>query len=257
MTMDQGMRRRRLTTVIVTLIVALAVGCSRDGTSPSRHDAAIATDASASHDAGLSPCTLRASGPIEALERAAECAVKCADVADPLTIRTSLESVGGRVLPGGPGAVLARITNVGSAPVTLCLRAESSAAGGWEKVSGITAPAADTKCERPHFSFPLRTFGRRDASVDELDVNANVICSRTVRAVLLPGRSLTKTLQWAAIRLPAAPRPWEDDAGHRYYAKAIPVPLRNGTYRIEAELPFVDAPGELRKVSALVDVMAE
>jgi hypothetical protein len=196
-------------------------------------------------------------GAIEALERMPECLITCTDAADPKVLVTSLERLAPRVLPGGTGAVIAKIKNVGASPVTLCLRLESTEATGWDRLSGVAPPKPDSSCERPRLPFPLRTLDGRDANVDELKLDASVICAKTIRTVLLPGRTLTKTVPWTALRLPPAPKPYEDDAGNKYYPKAIPTTLRRGVYKVEAELPFVDAPSELKRVMTTIEVNAE
>lgn len=235
------------------MLAAASTGCDVPAGRPKadKVDAARATA-----DAAPTGCTR--DGNIEALEHAPECMMRCTEVADAKTLAVSVESLGGAVFPGGTGAVTARIKNVSDVPVTLCLRAESAETTGWDRVAGVTAPPPDPTCQRLHFPFSLRTFrtdSGRDINVDELNVGTNVTCTRTIQAVLLPGRSFTKTIAWVALRLPPAPRPWEDDAGHRYYPKAVPTVLGKGHYRLEVDFPFNDAPPELRRASAAVEVL--
>ncbi|MBK6695715.1 MAG: hypothetical protein IPG50_26420 [Myxococcales bacterium] len=193
-------------------------------------------------------------GAIDALERLSECAVRCNEVPDVKVIQATVEPLSRSVLPGGTGALVLRIKNVGATPQPLCFRTESSIATGWERLSGVSPPKPDQGCERPRIPWLTRTLDYRDASVDELKLGTQVLCARSLRVVLMPGRSLTKTVAWTALRLPAAPRPFEDDAGNRYYPKAVPLPLGKGTYRVELEVPYVDAPPEQRRFAASIDV---
>lgn len=235
--------------IAMTIAGAGCSACDVPGTAP--RDAA--PDALSSHVSDAAPSCNR-EGSLDAVEKATECMVRCADAADPHLLRVSAETLVPTVLPGGTAAVIARIKNVGQTPATLCLRAESSEPVGWDRIAGVGTPPADRACEHPRFPFPLRTLSWRDADVDELKVGTNVLCARTLRVVLLPGRTLSKSIAWIATRLPPPPRPWEDDAGHRFYPKDIPVPLSKGTYRIETDFPFVDAPPELLHATTTIDV---
>jgi hypothetical protein len=238
-------------------------GCSAcEGAFPVTPDA-TADASQVAADAAL-PC--QREGSMDALEHAPECVGRCTEAANPKVLRVTLDALSPRVVHNGLGAVVARIKNVGPTPVTLCFRLEVSEPTGWDRVAGIapqkpepgkTEPGKTNECDHPRLPFPLRTFSPRDASVDEFKVGATVTCTRSVRAVLLPGRALTKTISWPAIRLPQAPRPWEDDAGHRFYPKVVPVPLAVGTYKVEAEIPFVDAPPELRQLATTIEVGAD
>lgn len=231
-----------------------ASGCSACDPLAAYADAGFDSGTTA-RDAASKSCNR--DGNIDNVEREPECAVACADPADPRFLRTSLENLSPKVLPGGTASLVARIKNVATTPVTICFRTESVEPTGWDRVAGITTPLADTGCERPRLTFLPRTLGNHDASVDELKVGTNVLCTRTLRVVLMPGRTLTRSIAWSGLRLPPAPRPWEDDAGNRYYPKTVPVPLSKGTYRIEVDVPFFEAPIELRRIATSVEISAE
>lgn len=251
------MRAVRSALVVMECACAL-VACdprqARTSAEPGRDASAAKPAPDAGRDAGAS-CVR--DGSLDAIERSGECVAPCTDEADPRFLVTSLESLKARALPGAASALTARIKNVGARPITVCLRVESSEPLGWDRIAGVSPPVVDRACERPRLAMSLRTVDHRDADVDELKVGSRVLCANTLRIVLPPGRSLTKSLVWVATRLPPPPRPWEDDAGHRFYPKDAPVPLARGTYRVEADVPFYDAPPALGRVATTMEVETE
>jgi len=242
----------------VAAILAATVACDAKGgrvpAEPARDAAPRSASPDAGRDGGVS-CVR--DGSLDAIERTGECLAPCADVADPRVVATTLESSKRAALPGAASALTARIKNVSARPVTICLRVESSEPLGWDRIAGVTAPVVDRACEHPRLVMALRTIDRRDADVDDLKVGSRVLCASTLRVILPPGRSLTKSLVWVATRLPPPPRPWEDDAGHRFYPKDSPVPLTRGSYRVETDIPFFDGPPELTRVAVTMDVESE
>lgn len=225
----------------------VTVTTARESASTPARDAAV--------EAPSPSATCQHEGNIESVERDPACLAPC-DTFDARRLQTSLSTLSSRVPPGGVVGLTAKITNVHRAPVVVCLHADAADRANWDRVHGLPA-AAEHPCSSAHFVFAVRTLDARRADVDALKLTPNVHCRQTYRVTLMPGRSLTKSLLWTAVRIPAPARPWEDDAGRRYVPKATPTPLPAGSYTIEVEVPFVDAPPELRVAAASIELAVD
>jgi hypothetical protein len=165
------------------------------------------------------------------------------------------------VLIGGRALVSLKVRNVGAAESTFFFEARLHTAGprpDWSKVANLPAPHTNGP-EVPRLFFAMTTSDSLDHDVDALPMvpgsGGPSPVARYIAVHLKPGATLTRQLSWLALRIPAPPPPYKDDAGHIWPQKTTPTSLSPGVYRITVELPLYGPDRDKTRVSTNVRVV--
>lgn len=203
------------------------------------------------------------SGMMDGIEADSTCIVK--PPSDD-TVRASMKQLAVTVTPettetysGGTVHLTVAIKNTSATEATVWLEASTRATGvrtDWSRVVGVPEPHPGAT-EVPRLFFNLTTTDPWDRDVDAVPTTGSgsspIPTPLGIR--LRPGAKLTRVVEWFALRIPAPPPMFQDDAGHRFYPKTIAHPLGAGDYGIALYLPFFGLSKEERKQSLKVKVL--
>lgn len=204
------------------------------------------------------------SGMMDGIELDATCVVK--PPAEE-TVRESMKQLTVTVTPeatetysGGTVHLTVTIKNTSASEATVWLEASTRSSGvrtDWARVVGVPEPHPGAG-EVPRLFFNLTTTDTWERDVDAVPTtgsgSAPVPTPLGVR--LRPGAKLTRVVEWFALRIPAPPPMFQDDAGHRFYPKTVALPLTAGEYGVALYLPFFALSKEERKQSLKLKVLA-
>lgn len=91
----------------------------------------------------------------------------------------------------------------------------------------------------PRLRVEVVTLDGSNRPVDSLPTLPSVASSPKIIGIRLkPKAKLAASARWWALRIPAPPPVFEDDAGRRYFPKTTAIPLGKGEYTAQVELPF-------------------
>jgi hypothetical protein len=172
----------------------------------------------------------------------------------------SVQADSADVVPGGVVNLRVAITNTNARAQTIVLESHPPYALGrpdWSLLAG-TRPPEGPAVDAYKVFFAVRTVDARELPTDRLPLvpPASPPPVRLLRIRVAPSASLTETLPWWALGIPAPYPPFKDDAGHRHVPQTSPKPLSPGEYGVRVEVPiFGLAPNE-RMVTTTVVVRA-
>ncbi|MBX3231847.1 MAG: hypothetical protein KIT84_11775 [Labilithrix sp.] len=183
------------------------------------------------------------------------------------TVRASMKQLSVTVTPdttetyaGGTVHLTVTIKNTSPTEAMVWLEATTRTTGvrtDWARLVGVPDrhPGAS---DVPRLFISLTTTDPWDRDVDAVPtVGSGAPPAPVPLGVRLrPGAKVRRVVEWFALRIPAPPPMFQNDAGHRFYPKTAALPLAPGEYGVALDLPFFALSKEERKQALKLKVLA-